>query len=198
MSIKDEISMVKEELNSEEKFFEKAVMTEKFVKKYKNAMIGSVVAVVVLVGANIAYDINNQSKIDGANRALTTLSKDAKDSFALSELKALSPALHDVWIYSQAVVDKDFTTLKELKNSNALVVSDLVSYELAQNSKDVSSLSSYSSKQGSIYSDLALVQSAIILMNNSKIEQAHQKLSQVGEQSSLNKIAKALLHYGVK
>ena len=198
MSIKENMDMVKEELNSEEKFFEKAVMTEKFVKKYKNAMIGSVVAVVVLVGANIAYDLNKQSKMDGANKALATLSKDAKDSFARSELKSLSPSLHDVWVYSQAIADKDFTTLKELKSSKALIVSDLVSYELAQNSKDSSSLSSYSLKQGAIYGDLALVQTAILLMNNSKIDEAHEKLSQINEQSSLNKIAKALLHYGVK
>ena len=35
MSLKEELEMVKEELSSEEKFFEKAVITEKFVKKYK-------------------------------------------------------------------------------------------------------------------------------------------------------------------
>lgn len=198
MSIKENISMVKDELNSEEKFFEKAVITEKFVKKYKNAMIGSVVAIVVIVAGNIAYEVNKHSTIDEANKALATLSKDAKNSFALSELKALSPDLYDVWIYSQAMANKDFTTLKELKNSRALVVSDLVSYELAQNSKETSSLSDYSSTQGAIYKDLALVQSAVLLMNESKIDQAHQKLVQVSENSSLSRVAKALLHYGVK
>ena len=198
MSIKENISMVKDELNSEEKFFEKAVITEKFVKKYKNAMIGSVVAIVVLVAGNIAYEVNKQSTVDEANKALATLSKDAKNSFALSELKALSPNLYDVWIYSQAMANKDFTTLKELENSRALVISDLVSYELAQNSKETSSLSDYSSTQGAIYKDLALVQSAVLLMNESKIDQAHQKLVQVSENSSLSRVAKALLHYGVK
>ena len=61
--------MVKEELNSEEKFFEKAVMTEKFVKKYKNIMIGAVVAVVVLVSANLIYESNNNANIEEANMA---------------------------------------------------------------------------------------------------------------------------------
>jgi hypothetical protein len=38
LSLKENINMVREELNSEEKFFEKAVITEKFVKKYKNLL----------------------------------------------------------------------------------------------------------------------------------------------------------------
>ena len=48
MSLKDNIEMVKEELNSEEKFFERSVITERFVKKYKNAIIASVVVIVLL------------------------------------------------------------------------------------------------------------------------------------------------------
>ena len=35
VSLKENIEMVKNELNSEEQFFEKAVQTERFVKKYK-------------------------------------------------------------------------------------------------------------------------------------------------------------------
>ena len=62
LSLKENIDMVKQELNSEEKFFEKAVITEKFVKKYKNMMIASVVAIVVLVAANIGYEANEASK----------------------------------------------------------------------------------------------------------------------------------------
>jgi len=190
--------MVKEELNSEEKFFEKAVITEKFVKKYKNLMIGSVVAVVVLVGSNIAYDINKQTTIDNANKALISLNKDSKDSSALSELKSLSPSLYYVWIYSQAIADKDLVTLKELKNSKTLLVSDLVKYELAQDTKDISALNEYALKQDAIYKDLALIQSAVILMNDSKIDAAHQKLALITSQSSLSKVAQALSHYGVK
>ena len=198
MSLKDNISMVKEELNSEEKFFEKAVITEKFVKKYKNVMIGTIVVVVAVIGANIAYDINKQSQTTAANEAFAILNKDAKNASALSELKSLSPDLYDVWIYSQAVVNKDLATLKELKSSKALIVSDLASYELAVDSKDIDKLDSYASKQNAIYKDLALVQSAVILMSSSKIEEAHQKLAQVSATSSLNKIVSALLHYGVK
>lgn len=195
MSIKENISMVKDELNSEEKFFEKAVITEKFIKKYKNLMIGSAVAVVLFAGANIAYEANKQSKIDDANSVLMTLNKNAKDMASLAKLKSLSPALYDVWVYSQAIADKDVAKLKELKSSKATMISDLASYEIAQ---DVNALSDYSSKQDSVYKELALVQSAVLLMNESKIDEAHQKLAQIGLESSLSKVAQALLHYGVK
>jgi len=198
LSLKNDIEMAKEELNSEEKFFERAVITEKFVKKYKNLMIGSVVVVVLLVGANIAYDVNKQNQITAANDALKVLGSDAKNSNALLTLKNISPELYDVWIYSNAIANKDLLSIKELKNSSSALVGDLASYELAQNSKDVSSLEFYASKQDAIYKDLALVQSAIILMNNAEIQKAHDKLLKIPPQSSLSKIASALLHYGVK
>ena len=107
----------------------------------------------------------------------------------------LSPNLYDVWVLSQAIADKDLISLKELKSSKAIMVSDLASYELAQ---DANSLDEYASKQDALYRDLALVQSAVMLMNAQDFQKAHQELSKIGVQSPLSKIATALLHYGVK
>ena len=66
MSLKTDIDMVKEELTSEEKFFEKAVVTEKFIKKYKNTLIA--VALVVMVGivGDVIYTISENNRIEGA------------------------------------------------------------------------------------------------------------------------------------
>lgn len=198
LSLKHDIDMVKEELNSEEKFFEKAVITERFVKKYKNVMIGSLVAIVLVVGANIAYDLNKKSQMNASNEALAELNKDANNAGVLARLQSLSPNLHDAWLYSKAIADKDLATLEKLKDSKAMLISDLASYELAQNKKDMAGLDAYSLQQNAIYKDLAQVQSAVLLMNEGKIEAAHQKLALITEQSPLSKTAKALLHYGVK
>jgi len=195
LSLKNDIEMVKEELNSEEKFFEKAVITEKFVKKYKNVMIASLVAVVLLVGGNMAYEANKQSKLHAANNALLELEKDSKNSSAIEQLKSLSPNLYDVWIYSQAIANNDTASLKELKNSKAPLINDLASYDLAQDPK---SLQQYASEQYAIYRDLAIVQSAILFMHENKIQKAHQELSKIGINSPLSRVASALLHYGVK
>ena len=198
MSLKENISMVKEELNSEEKFFEKAVITEKFVKKYKNLMITTVVAIIIVIVANVVMDSNKTAAVEQANQTLATLEANPSDENAATSMKTLSPKLFDVWSYSQAVVNKDIEAMKKLQNSKAMLVSDLASYEVASQSGDSSKLNEYSMKQGAIYKDLAVVQSAIILLNKNEIDKAHNELKKVSQDSSLSKIVLALLHYGVK
>jgi len=198
LSIKNDITMVKEELNSEEKFFEKAVVTEKFVKKYKKPMIGALVAIVLVVSANIAYDMKEKSRIASANEVLAKLQSNPKDKTSLVELKTLSPKLHDAWVLSNSISSNDIDSLKSLSNSNATLVQDIASYELAQISNDLKLLEAYSSKEGGVYKDLALVQSAVLLMKNGKIDEAHEKLAYISAGSNLSKIVNALLHYGVK
>jgi len=198
LSLKENISMVKEELNSEEKFFEKAVITERFVKKYKNLMIGAVVAIIVVVVANVVIESNKAATVEQANNTLTSLLANASDENAQTQLKTLSPSLYDAWNYSQAVSNKDMKLMKKLQNSKALLIDDLASYEVASQTNDVNSLNTYSMKQGAIYKDLALVQSAIIYLNNKEIQKAHQELKKVSANSSLSKIVLALSHYGVK
>ena len=198
MSLKNDIEMVKEELNSEEKFFEKAVITEKFIKKYKNMMIGAVAVVVIVVAGNIIYSIKEANRVASTNTILASLEKNPLDTKASQELKSLSPSLFDVWSYSQAIKNQDIEALKKLKNSKTLIIGDLVSYELAQNSQDITKLDAYSSTQGAIYSDLAQLQTAIILIKENKIDLAHQKLLTITKTSPLYSIAKSLLHYGVK
>lgn len=195
MSIKNNIEMVREELTSEEKFFEKSVITERFVKKYKKVIIGGVLSIVVLVGANIAYESNKESTVVAANVALSELNADSNNEKALSNLKSLSPTLHDVYLYSKAIANKDMNTIESLKSSKDTIVSDLASYESAQN---ISELEAYSLKQDTIYKDLAQIRSAIVLMNEGKTQKAHEKLVLISNNSSLSNVAKALLHYGVK
>jgi len=198
LSLKDNIEMVKEELTSEEKFFEKAVVTEKFVKKYKKVMIGSVVAIALFVAGNIAYNINKEHTLKAANEALLKLEANPQDKATLTTLASLSPALHDVWIYSQAVVAKNVKELEKLQSSKAFLIDDLSSYEAAQNLQDVDKLENYSEKQNAIYRDLAQVQVAIILMKENKLDEAHSKLSMISTSSPLAQVSRALMHYGVK
>ena len=198
MSLKQNIDMVKEELSSEEKFFEKAVITEKFVKKYKNVMIGGVVVVVIAVAINMINEMNRAATVVEANEALSALQKDNSDVDAKNSLHSLSKDLYDLWNYSQAITAKDSEALKKLKSSKSPLIADLSSYELASSTADAKALSDYSMKQNAIYKDLALVQNAILLLNKNEIQKAHQELNKVSQNSSLSKVVMALLHYGVK
>jgi hypothetical protein len=198
LSLKQDIEMVKEELNSEEKFFEKAVMTEKFVKKYKNIMIGSVIAVVVLVGANVAYNVNKQNTIEAANTTVLSLKSDSENKTLMEKLHSLSPTLYDAWKYQRAVQTEDVEAFKALTDSKALLVSDLAAYNVASMSKDVKLLTEYTLQENAMYKDLATVQIAILLMEESKIKEAREKLALISIQSPLAQVANALMHYGVK
>ena len=198
MSLKENLDMVRDELNSEEKFFEKAVVTERFVKKYKKPLIGAVVAVVLVVVANLGYEASEQNRIESANKTLSILQKNPADTVALTKLESLSPALHDVWLYSQAISNQSIEELEKLKNTKTLIINDVVSYETAELKSNKVDLDAYSKKQNAIYKDLAVVMNAVLLMNEGKIDDAHQKLAMIGENSSLAPVVKTLMHYGVK
>ena len=151
MSLKENIEMVKEELNSEEQFFEKAVQTERFVKKYKKPLIGFVtVAILAIVGGS-AYNITVENKIDQSNVALNILMVDASDTAAQEQLKSLNPKLFDVWSLSQALKSKDQDALRQLQSSEALVVADLAEYELSAIQEDEAGLQTYSQKSNALY-----------------------------------------------
>ncbi|WP_457744882.1 hypothetical protein [Sulfurimonas sp.] len=198
MSLKENIGMIQEQLTAEEKFFEKAVVTEKFVKKYKNVMIGSVVAITLFVAGSIIYNLNKQSTVKAANEVLATLQAHPNDKATLLKLDSLSPSLHDVWLFSQAIKNNNLKDLEKLQTSKAILVDDLATYAVAQNLQDKKKLEAYAQTQGAIYRDLAQVQLALILINEDKIKEAHEKLSMINIDSPLATVAKALMHYGVK
>lgn len=195
LSFKENIEMVKDGLNAEEKFFEKAVVTERFIKKYKNSIMLVVVLFVVVAIANVAYDINSQHKRDNANKALLALLQNANDQNALSNLKDASSNMYELWKYSAAIKENRADELEKLRDSKALILNDLAKYESA---KTVSQLESYASNDGAIYKDLALVQASVLLLEEGKKDEAHKLLQKVSSESSLRQLVNALLHYGVK
>jgi len=198
VSLKENIEMVKEELNSEEQFFEKAVQTERFVKKYKKPLIGIVTAAILVIGVAAAYDLNQQSKVDASNKALNVLMVDANDEAAQEQLKSLNPKLYDVWTLSQALKSKDQDSLRSLQSSKALVVADLAEYELAAIQEDESALQTYSQTSSSLLKELAMIEEAVLLMQKGDKASAKAKLMMIDINSPVYELAQTLAHYGVK
>jgi len=198
VSLKENIEMVKEELNSEERFFENAVKAERFVKKYKNAIIGGVSAFVVLVIANTLYQANNRATLEAANSAYSLLLKNSDDAVAKAELEKLNPELFEMWSLSRALQSKDRAALEKLSTSKAPTVADIASYELAAMSEDAAALEAYSLKPNGIYKELAVVEGALVLLQKGEVPSAHAKLVTVPKESSLYQVAQLLMHYGAK
>ena len=196
--MKENVEFIKEELSSEEKFFEKAVQTERFFKKYKKSIIAVVALIVIVAFGNTIYKIKEQNRIEEANAQLAILTENPSDIQAQNKLKELSPKLYAAWSFAQAIVTNDTKKLNELKNSDLLVINDISAYEVAARSADQKGLDAYTLRQQAIYKDLALVESAVLYMNKNETAKAKEKLAMISENSPLKGVAAILSHYGVK
>jgi len=190
--------MVKEELSTEEQFFEQAVKTERFIKRYKKPLLSAVAAVVIAVIATVIYDAYDASSRTAANEAYLTLQKDPQNAQAQQTLKANAPRLYEAWQLSKALNDNDTKALTALGGSSSAEVADVSAYEAAARAKDTAALDAYAYRQNAYYKDLALIDEAVLLLKAGKTEEAHQRLKMVDTQSPVAPLAEALAHYGVK
>lgn len=198
MSLKENMQALKIELNSEEKFFESAVMTERFIKKYKKLMIASAVVLLVVIAGMIVYQMVNDSKIERANQALNTLLTNPADKNALKELSSQGGSLYELYSLSRALRDNDVKALKTLQDAHSPEVADIASYEHAVLSHDDKALAVYTKKQGSIYQDLAIIELAVLSIQKGDAISAHASLLTIKEDSTVYPLAQMLNHYGVK
>ncbi|HEX5328950.1 hypothetical protein [Sulfuricurvum sp.] len=198
MSLKENMEAVREELNSEEKFFESAIRTERFVKKYQKPLIAVVVTSLLAVGGAIGYQAYTQAKIESSNAAFNLLLANPADTKAEQTLKNDNPDLYDVWKLSRGISQNDVSILEGLKNSKSFGVADIASYEAAAIKGDVQSLDQYTKKQGALYKDMALLELAVNALEKGDVKTANEKLSLISAESPLNQVSGALAHYGVK
>lgn len=198
MSLKENMQALKEELNSEEKFFESAVKTERFVKKYKKPMIASVIVLLLGLGGSVAYQMVQEAKAEQANTALNTLLMNPKDQNALKELSSQSGSLYELYSLSRALRENDIKTLKTLQSATSAEVADIATYESAVLSKDDKALEAYTKKQGSIYQELAVIELAVLSIQKGDSKAAHTSLELIKEDSAVYPLAQMLSHYGVK
>lgn len=198
MSLKENMQALKDELNSEEKFFENAVRTERFIKKYQKPMIASVVVLLVGLGGYMGYVAYSDAKIEKANVALNALLMNPADQKALKELEENGGSLYDVYTLSRALKQNDVKALNALRASAFPEVSDIATYESAALSNDHKALEAYSKKQGSLYQELATIELAVLSIQKGDAGSAQRLLSSIKEESPLYSMAQTLSHYGVK
>ncbi|MDD4854415.1 MAG: hypothetical protein PHQ22_04675 [Sulfuricurvum sp.] len=198
MSLKENMQALKEELNSEEKFFESAVRTERFVKKYQKPMIASVIVFLLGVGGSVAYQMIHDAKVERANMALNTLLINPADQKALKELSSEGGSLYELYSLSRALRENDLKMLKTLQSASSSEVADIASYESAALSKDDKALEAYTKKQGSIYQELAVIELAVLSIQKGDSKSAHTSLELIKEESAVYPLAQILSHYGVK
>jgi hypothetical protein len=186
LSIKDEIKYVKEELSSDEKLLENAFKIERFYKKHKIKIWAVLILLIVVFGGRAIYNAYYEHKLNLANSALLQLQSNPKNSTALNQLKDNNPKLYELFIYSQAIKDKDIKSLKKLTSSKDSLILDVTKYHLAV-LKNRAGDSKY-------YKDLSIIEKAYEDIKAGKKDKAREALSLIDVNSPLSNIAKLLRH----
>jgi hypothetical protein len=190
LSIQDNINEAKEQFESDEKMLASAFKLEKFYKKYKLLILGTVGAVVLFFGGRSMMDMVEANRLASANEAYIKLSIDATDTTALAELKDKNPVLFELFEYKNAMESNNTELLQTLSSSENEIVSDISGYHLA-----IMKGTAVSSK---LYAEVALLNNAHLLIKEGKISEANDELSSIEESSPLYNISKIMKHYTIK
>lgn len=190
LSIKDSINEAKEKFESDEKMLASAFKFEKFYKKYKLLVLGTVGAVILFFGGTAVMNIMEEQRLEAANEAYIKLSKDTKNVAALADLKEKNPILFELFEYKNAMENNNTEVLKTLSSSKNELIADIAGYHLAiMRGKEASS---------DLYAEVAVVNNAHLLIKQGKVSEANDELSAIEEKSPLYNISKIMKHYVIK
>lgn len=198
MSIKENIQTLKDELSSEEKLFESALRTERFIKKYQKPLIGSVISLLLIVGGAIGYQAYDNTRTESSNAALNILLANPNDLNALNTLEQKNAKLSQLYKLSKAIKESDIKSLELLQKSSSTEIGDMATYEVAVLRADQGALENYAKKMGGMYQDMALLQTAVMSIQKGDAKSAHNQLALIKEDSAMFQTAQMLTHFGVQ
>ncbi|KIM10519.1 MAG: hypothetical protein KU37_09430 [Sulfuricurvum sp. PC08-66] len=197
MSIKENVTVIKDELTQEEKFFEKMVNFEYFYKKYRIYIWGLFVAVIAYFSVAYSMEYIEANRIQEANSAYRVLLENPEDSSAQATLASKSQALYDLYLFNQAVKKSDVALFEKLKASTTYAIADMAKYNHAMLSNDTQALKAYIDGNGLFFNDIVRIHLATQMLQAQDISAAHQMLSGIGEKSPFYAQAQLLMHYGI-
>ncbi len=189
MSLKENLDAIKQEISAEEQFLESVIKGERFYKKYKKLILSGAAFLIVLGIGYSGYQVLKERNLKISNSAYETLLKNPKDSEALNTLKEKNENLYMVFEFQMAVKNRDIKKLEKLlKDDTNFLISDISSYEIAQE-KNIKIVKS------KLLKGFALLEEGFELLKEGKKDQAELKFAQISPNSGLKQIAKNLSHY---
>ncbi|TLD97515.1 tetratricopeptide repeat protein [Helicobacter jaachi] len=210
MDLQTNLKGIKESFDNDEKMLENAFRLERLWRKYRTFII---VLVLCIIGALIYWQVAqylDSKRAQEASSAYDKLTQNAEDKEALQTLKQSSPQLYDLYQYFNAHGDR--AVYEGLLDSQNDFVRLLAQYEMAslqagaileaneasKPNEDINALlQPLDSIKSANLKDLATLQAAYILFKANKIDQAHQKLMLIPQDSPLRNEATMLKHYGI-
>ncbi|VAY87990.1 hypothetical protein MNB_ARC-1_1262 [hydrothermal vent metagenome] len=185
MSLKENINFFKQEISTEEKFFEGFFKIETFWKKYKIVIIVVVfVTLILTVGTNINKYIQMQNKIK-SNLAFDALLENPKDEQSKTKLKNLNLELFKIANYIN----------KQDKQIDVEFFKEISQFNKAIENNDIKQLDKLILNPNFILQDYALFQKALILTANKDYQNAKKTVGQISQLSGIYNIANKLKHH---
>lgn len=197
MGTKENIEYIKNELSNEEKFLESVIKAEKFYKKHKKKIVGILAALVIAGVGYVGYDMKAEHDLRVSNEAYQKLLQNPDDKEALQTLQVKNEKLYHLFLYQQAVKNKNKDALQKIATGSDPILADLAKYHVAALDKDSAALDRYAIDSNAILRELAILDESYLMMGQKRIAKAREKLSKI-EKSPATPYALLLGHYGAK
>ncbi len=186
MSVKENLDFIKEEISTEEKFFEGFFKLEKVWAKYKLVVIGGgVLAIASFVGINVNNYLQTQTKIK-ANTAFNILLENPKDTSAIAILQDTNPKLLTI---------ANYLASKQNKDVNIQFLDKVSSFNMAIDENNLEKLNTIMLDPKFLLKEYALFQKALIQTLDQKYVDAKETLKLIPASSPVVKLSSKLNHY---
>ena len=187
MSLKENVSYIKDEISTEEQFFENFFKIEKFYKKYKKIILAVVVAGVLGLIGMALFDFLSQKNAVGANEAYTKVLLNNNDKGALDELKSANEELYNIALFQ---ISQEKTTA-----STVAYLEDIASYNNAVAKGDIAALDGMIMQQDFLLKDFAVLSKTLILIEKKEYKKAKDTIARIDEKSRVLPLSNMIKHF---
>jgi hypothetical protein len=187
MSLKDDVSRIKEELSTEEQFFTSFFKVEKFYNKYKIAIFATIIIVVAaIIGTNVMSYLDEKNTI-ASNEAYNKVLENPKDSASLEALKAQNAQLFEIAKFKNSK--------SKTEANNVQYLSDIAAYNKAVANNDISALDKLIINPDFILKDFAKFNKTLILIEKQEYKKAKTTIKSISKESPVASLAAVVNHY---
>ena len=187
MSLKENVSYIKDEISTEEQFFENFFKIEKFYKKYKKIILAVVVAGVLGLIGMALFDFLSQKNAVVANEAYTKVLLNNNEKGALDELKSANEELYNIALFQ---ISQEKTTA-----SNVAYLEDIASYNTAVAKGDIAALDGMIMQQDFLLKDFAVLSKTLILIEKKEYKKAKDTIARIDEKSRVLPLSNMIKHF---
>ncbi len=187
MSLKENVSFIKDEISTQEQFFESFFKIEKFYKKYKKIILASLVLAILALLITAITGFLNEKDTEVANEAYSKVLLNNSDQTSLNELKSANEALYNIVLFQ---ISKDKTTA-----SNIAFLEDIALYNSAVAKSDIVALDGMIMKQDFLLKDFAVLSKTLIFIDKKEYKKAKETISRIDEKSRVLPLSNMIKHF---